>query len=277
MKLLGKPIAEQWLTKLAKQVGSLNRAPRLHIVQVGADPGSGIYVKRKLSAAKKIGVDARVILLPAEANTQTVLDAILEAAKQSDGIIVQLPLPPGINQQAVLDAVPSALDVDALSTQSTQRLADNFEGAIVPATPRAIIEILKGVKTIRDLRVAIVGAGVLVGRPLSYALVNEGAKVTPVDIDTPNPTELTKQADVIVSAVGKPGLITAEHVKSGQIVIDAGFNFIDGKVVGDVDAEAVEPIVDQLTPVPGGVGAVTVVALLANVIDATVRRVNDRR
>lgn len=267
MKLLGQPVADTWLAETRQRVAGLPRQPKLAIVQVGEDPGSSAYVRRKLSAAEKVGIKARREQLPVDATTETVVAAVRDVADDADGVIVQLPLPSGVERTAVLDAEPVDRDVDGLSTESQKALEKNEKG-FVPATPLGILRLLKGQLELKGAKIAILGAGFLVGKPLAQVLKHLGVEVVLLDEYSENVPEQTSAADVLVASAGVPGLVGKEHVRAGQIVIDAGFSFKDGKPVGDVKFDEVEPIVKAVTPVPGGVGPLTVAALLSNVVDA---------
>ena|SRR3990167_4742208 len=267
MKLLGQPIADKWLTEIRERVGALPRRPVLSIIQVGEDPASMAYVRRKLSAAEKVGIRARREQLPADATTAAVVEAVGVASKEADGLIVQLPLPKHIERAQVLDAVPFQQDVDGLSQKSLGALVRQEPG-FIPATPLGIIKLLESQIELRGTHVAILGAGLLVGRPLALAVIQRGASVTLLDKDTQDVQEKTKQADILVTSAGVPELVGKEYVRDGQIVVDAGFNVVDGRPVGDVKFSEVEPVVKSITPVPGGVGPLTVAALLSNVTTA---------
>lgn len=267
MKLLGQPIADKWLAETRERVASLPRQPKLTIVQVGDDAASTAYVRRKLSAAEKVGIKARRELLPADTVTATVVEAVKRESQDADGVIVQLPLPAGVDRDAVLDAVPVDRDVDGLSSASRAAL-ELGENGFVPATPLGIARLLEGQLELKGATVAILGMGLLVGKPLALLLKHRGAAVVELDKDSTDVPAKTSAADVLVASAGVPGLVGKEHVAAGQVVVDAGFSVIDGKPVGDVKSDEVEPIVKAVTPVPGGVGPLTVAALLSNVVAA---------
>ncbi len=271
MKLLGKPIADAWLGETKEQLLRLQKAgrpaPQLAIVQVGDQAESTTYINRKVAIAKQIGVTAEVLRLPISATIQDVVNRIMGASTKATGIIVQLPLPAHISRATVLDAIPTTKDIDGLSRASLGALVRD-ESGFIPATPRAILRIIQHTgRTIAGLRVAIVGAGLLVGKPLAIALTNGGATVVLIEKNERDTAALCKTADVLVACAGQPGMITKEFVHKKMLVIDAGFTVSDGKLLGDVDP-AVEEYCEALTPVPGGVGPVTVAALMANLLAA---------
>lgn len=265
MKLLGKPIADQWLEETKRGITKLPTAPTLAIFQIGERAESTAYINRKVAAAKHIGVDVEVVNVAISESSDTAVEIIASKSANVTGAIVQLPVPTNMNRARLLDAIPGDKDVDGLSRVSLGALVRN-EATIMPATPRAIIRIIQQAnRKIEGLRVAVVGAGLLVGKPLALTLTNMGATVILIEKNERGAAELCKQADVLVASAGQPGIITPEFVHSSLLVIDAGFTVTNGKLRGDVDP-AVEEYCEALTPVPGGVGPVTVAALMANLL-----------
>jgi len=260
-----------------------NRRPRLVVVLVGDVAASGSYVKGKAAAAARVGIDSEVVAVPGTATTAELVELVRSIAAgergRADGILVQLPLPPQVDAAAVLDAVPPDRDVDGFHPENAGLLAQG-RPRFVPCTAAGVQRILidAGVEA-SGRHAVIVGRSDIVGKPLAALL---GAKppralapgqrtccdatVTLCHSRSADLAALTRQADILVAAVGRPGLITAEMVKPGATVIDVGINRVDGRLVGDVDFEGVRGVAGKLTPVPGGVGPLTVAMLLANTL-----------
>jgi methylenetetrahydrofolate dehydrogenase (NADP+)/methenyltetrahydrofolate cyclohydrolase len=273
----GKAAAKAVRAELAQRIAVLQTRgvkPGLRILQVGTDPASSIYVASKEKASAKVGIDARVERLPDTAGFTDIADVVGEWNRDSSvhGFIVQLPLPRGIDDHAVLELVSPSKDVDGLSPASLGALAAGRPG-FMPATPSGIIELLlrNGI-TISGTRVVIVGRGELVGRPLASMLLLRGergdATVTVCHSRTRDLGVVCRTAEILVVATGRAGLVTGEMVSEGVVVVDAGTNSIGGKLVGDVDFESVAAKASAITPVPGGVGPMTVAMLLANTVRA---------
>jgi methylenetetrahydrofolate dehydrogenase (NADP+) / methenyltetrahydrofolate cyclohydrolase len=273
----GKAAANDVRAELARRVTTLETRgvkPGLRILQVGGDPASSIYVASKVKASAKIGIDARVEHLAENAGIAAIAETIggwnRDAAVH--GFIIQLPLPRGIDAHGVLSLVNPAKDVDGLSPASLGALAAGRPG-FMPATPSGIIELLlrNGI-TIPGSRVVIVGRGELVGKPLASMLLLRGergdATVTVCHSRTRDLGAVCRTAEILVVATGRPGLVTGEMVSEGVVVVDAGTNSIGGKLVGDIDFESVVAKASAITPVPGGVGPMTVAMLLANTVRA---------
>jgi methylenetetrahydrofolate dehydrogenase (NADP+)/methenyltetrahydrofolate cyclohydrolase len=253
------------------------------VVLVGDVAASGSYVKGKAAAAARVGIDSEVVAVPGTATTAELVELVRSIAAgergRADGILVQLPLPPQVDAAAVLDAVPPDRDVDGFHPENAGLLAQG-RPRFVPCTAAGVQRILidAGVEA-AGRHAVIVGRSDIVGKPLAALL---GAKppralapgqrtccdatVTLCHSRSANLAALTRQADILVAAVGRPGLITAEMVKPGATVIDVGINRVAGRLVGDVDFEAVREVAGKLTPVPGGVGPLTVAMLLANTL-----------
>lgn len=267
MLLYGKPLAKIWQNQLAKQIKKLNRPPRLGIIQFGQKAASNIYIANKIKIAKNIGIQCIYIQKRKSTNAQA-LQLIKKIARGVDGLIVQLPMPKNLDKRKILDAIPIAKDIDGLSSGSLYRQVKN-EQVFWPATVNGIIRLLKylKVKPAKNYFV-IVGAGQLVGKPLGWALLNQGASITWIEKGLKDIASLTKNANVLVAAAGSPNLIGKNNVKAGQIVIDAGFTIKKGKVFGDVQANKIKSVVKYVTPVPGGVGPLTIVGLLDNLVRA---------
>jgi methylenetetrahydrofolate dehydrogenase (NADP+)/methenyltetrahydrofolate cyclohydrolase len=270
MKLLhGKPAAERILAEVASYAE--RHTLRLGIIRVGEHEPSRIYVGRKLEAAKRAGIEAQEIHLPATAKTEDVVSVVKAVGEDPSytALIVQLPLPAGIDEAAVLDAIPPQKDADGLHPYNLGLLAQG-RAEWVAATPWGIVELLRyyGL-SVAGKHVVVLGRGRLVGTPLSILLSRHApygqATVTLCHSQTPNLYHFTRQADIVVSAVGKPHWLPAEAVSEGVILIDVGIHRVGGRIVGDIHPDALAKA-SAATPVPGGVGPLTVAALLWNVM-----------
>ncbi len=257
--------------------------PRLVVVLVGEMAASGSYVKSKSAAAARVGIDSEVVTAPATATTAELVALVEGIARgergRADGILVQLPLPPQVDTVAVLDAVPPHLDVDGFHPENAGLLSQG-RPRFVPCTAAGVQRLLIDAEIETAGRHAvIVGRSDIVGKPLALLLSAKApttaapparhgcdATVTICHSRSANLAAITRQADILVAAVGRPQMITAEMVKPGAAVIDVGINRVDGRLVGDVDFEAVCRVAGQITPVPGGVGPLTVAMLLANTL-----------
>lgn len=272
----GKAVAGRIQAELADEVERLAAAgsrPGLAAVLVGDDEASHIYVGAKQRAAARWGIESRRVTLPASATQRQVLDAVreLNADRTVHGIIVQLPLPRDLNPVEVQEEIDPAKDVDGLHPWNEGRVLRGDPG-LAPCTAVGIVELLRREKVqVEGSHVVIVGRGLLVGRPLAVLLSAKApganATVTLCHTGTRELTRFTLDADVLVAAAGVPRMITADMVKPGAVVVDAGNHRIDGKLVGDVDEEVAE-VAGAITPVPGGVGPMTVAMLMANTITA---------
>ena len=233
--------------------------PTLAILSFGGDPASEVYIRNKMKACRDVGVSCLTANLPKDAITRGI--GVLKqwaADAMVDGIIVQLPAP---EWKQLIKLIPPEKDVDGLRSDS------RFD----PCTPKGVVKMLKSVTSLEGKKAVIVGRSEIVGKPLAKMLLNENCTVTVCHSKTQNLREETSSADILVSAVGSPGLITADMVKDGAVVIDVGINRIDGKLTGDVDFEAVKEKASHITPVPGGVGPMTVAMLIENVCQANHR------
>ena len=250
------------------------RVPGLATVLVGDDPASHVYVGSKRKLTEEVGMRSFHHELDAGTPEGDLLALIAElnADDGVDGILVQLPLPDGIDQDAVIEAIDPRKDVDALTSGSAGLLAQGRPG-LVPCTPQGVMELLRhaGVE-VQGAEAVIVGRSILVGRPLASLLLNASATVTVCHSRTRDLPEVCRRADVLVAAVGSPRLIKAAWVKPGAAVIDVGTNRTDDGLVGDLDFEAVKEIAGAITPVPGGVGPMTIAMLLSNTLRAASAR-----
>lgn len=238
----------------------------LAIISVGDDPASKIYVRNKIRACDQANVEVALHSI-GENCTQEFLEYMirdLNRCTDIDGILVQLPLPKHLNEKRILRLIAPEKDVDGFHPYNMGRLMAG-DPAMIPCTPKGIMQLLAAYDiTVEGKHVVIVGRSNIVGKPLAMLMLNADATVTICHSHTRNLADLTRQADILVAAVGKPHFITADMVKPQAVVIDVGINRMNGKLVGDVDFEAVSQVASYITPVPGGVGKMTVAALIDN-------------
>ena len=286
MILSGKELSDNIKSQLAVQVATFpsryGRVPHLAVVLVGDDPASATYVRNKGRACEKIGIQNSTIHLPAETSEEALLEQIrlLNEDEGVDGILVQLPLPAHIDELKALYAIDREKDVDGFHPENVAALwrrrtePETNPQYCVPCTPRGIIRLLKAANVqIEGKRAVVVGRSNIVGLPTSKLLLNENATVSICHSHTVGLAEITREADILVVAVGKPRFITADMVKKGAVVIDVGIDHgEDGKLCGDVDFEAVKEVASVITPVPGGVGPMTICSLMENTIDCFINR-----
>ncbi len=264
----GKKIASAILLDLKQKVGQLPFQPVFCDVLVGDNKVSASYVRMKAKAAERIGIKFRAANFSAGVGVQDLIAEIKSISQEPNmcGLIVQLPLPKNLPRQEILDAIKPEIDVDCMGSKN---LADFYRGNIrfAPPTAVAIMAILESLGVdLSAKRFLVVGQGELVGKPVTFLLKKKGYNTDIADINTENTDELLKSADVVISATGKAGLITGEKIKKSSIIIDAGSSESNGGIVGDADFGSVSSVVSYLSPVPGGVGPVTVAMLLGNVV-----------
>jgi methylenetetrahydrofolate dehydrogenase (NADP+)/methenyltetrahydrofolate cyclohydrolase len=271
----GTAIAAAMRATLAAQVASLGFRPRLVVILVGDDPASAVYVRAKDRAATEAGIAARTVRLPAGTTQAAVLSEIarLNADPQTDGILVQLPLPPHIDEAAVQEAVDPAKDVDGFHPLNVGRLAAG-RAFLVPCTPLGVMRLLRETGVPLDgAPVLTLGRSLVVGRPLVALLLAANATVTVAHSHTRDLREECRRAEVLIAAVGRPELVRGDWIRPGATVIDVGVNRRpDGKLVGDVAFAECAAIAGAITPVPGGVGPMTIACLLGNTVLAATRR-----
>ena len=270
----GKKIAAEILENISSELNQKQPKPVLCDILVGIDPVSLSYVTIKEKAAKSCGFEFLLEKLSIDSTTEDVVDTIMRVQKnpQLAGLIVQLPLPEHIDRKTVLDAIETAVDVDCLSAEASQSFYLN-NSTLIPPTAGAIMAVLDSVKLdLTHLRFLVIGQGDLVGKPVTHLLKSRGLAVTTADSSTENLANITPFADVIISATGQAGLVYGSMIKPGAIVIDAGTAESGGGIVGDVDFESVSKIASHISPVPGGVGPVTVAKLLENVLEVSKRK-----
>ncbi len=273
---LSRKIREDIRLQIENYLSRGFRRPGLAVILVGDDPASQIYVKNKIKACRKVGIVSFLYQLGFRTTTQELLDLIAElnSREEVDGILVQLPLPEGIDQREVILSINPSKDVDGFHPENMGKLVARMEEGFIPCTPLGIDLLLRhyGID-VRGKDVVIVGAGFIVGRPLALLMLWRDATVTVCHIHTKDIRKFTRSAEVLVSATGVPGLIREDMVAEGAVVIDVGISRVEGKIVGDVDFEGVRHKVSAITPVPGGVGPMTVTGLLLNTLKAYRRRV----
>ncbi|MGC8942415.1 MAG: bifunctional methylenetetrahydrofolate dehydrogenase/methenyltetrahydrofolate cyclohydrolase FolD [Sulfurihydrogenibium sp.] len=272
----GKTLAEKVKEEIKQEVDYYvqkgYRRPTLSVILVGNNPASQIYVNKKIKDCQSVGINSKPFFLPENVTQIELLDLIgqLNADEEVDGILVQLPLPSHINTLEIIESINPKKDVDGFHPLNVGKLATGRSDGIVPCTPFGIIKLLEhyNIDTFgKD--VVVVGASNIVGKPMSLLfLKDEKSTVTVCHKNTKDLKSHTLKADILVVAVGKPKLITADMVKEGVVVIDVGINRVDGKIVGDVDFENVKEKAYAITPVPGGVGPMTVAMLLYNTLNA---------
>lgn len=270
----GNAISAQIKSEISEQIQTYiqqgKRAPGLAVVLVGADPASQIYVGNKRKSCEQIGIQSTSYDLP-ETTTQEELLALIETLNQDetiDGILVQLPLPEHIDSSKVIEAILPSKDVDGFHPYNVGRLCQRIP-TLRSCTPYGIVKLLEKTNlNVRGKHAVIVGASNIVGRPMAMELLLLGCTVTVTHRFTENLEQHVRQADLLVVAVGKPHLVKGEWVKEGAIVIDVGINRIDGKIVGDVEFDVASQKASYITPVPGGVGPMTVAMLMQNTLQA---------
>lgn len=268
----GKAIASRLRRSLKDRVQTLQKQPHLVVVLATDHPASLSYVTAKEKAAIEVGFKSRIIKDKfTEASLLRCIDE-LNQDNEVDGILVQLPLPEGFDQNKVIDRIDPTKDVDGFHPHNLAMLVQDREG-FVPATPKGIIRLLKESNIhLKGQHVVIVGRSLIVGKPLIHLLLKENMSVTVAHSKSKDLKALTLPADVLIAAVGVPNLIQPDMVKKGVTIIDVGINRVDGKLVGDVDFEALKDVVEAMTPVPGGVGPMTIYALLENTYEAVLRK-----
>lgn len=282
MILDGKQLSQELKDEMRQEVDALaqkyGRRPCLMVVIVGNNPASQSYVRGKIKATEYVGFDGSLISLPEDV-TEDALIAEIERLNQNemvDGILVQLPLPKHISEDRVIASISPEKDVDGFHATNVARLWLN-QPCIVPCTPKGVIVMLDraGIE-ITGKNAVVVGRSNIVGKPVAKLLLDRNATVTIAHSRTKNLKEVCRQADILVAAVGRPQMLTADYIKPGAAVIDVGINRLeDGRLVGDVDFEGAKAIAGAITPVPGGVGPMTITMLMRNTIECFLRRMNN--
>jgi methylenetetrahydrofolate dehydrogenase (NADP+)/methenyltetrahydrofolate cyclohydrolase len=270
----GKRIAAAVREEIRERIRRLRQdnvgIPGLAVILVGDDPASAAYVRSKATACEEVGIASRQITFPGYLSQDELIDSVQELNRDAGihGILVQLPLPKHLDERAVLETVNPAKDVDGFTYANIGRLVEN-RASFVPCTPAGILELLDREEiAIAGRRAVVVGRSEIVGKPVAMLLVHRNATVTICHSRTADLAAETRRADILIAAVGRPRLITGDMVKPGAVVIDVGINRVEGRLVGDVDFDSVTPVAAAITPVPGGVGPMTVAMLLRNTLQA---------
>ncbi len=274
----GKALSEKRMGELKERVDALKAKGKtigLSVILVGENPASQVYVRNKGKACEALGIRGDTILLP-EQTTQEELEALigkLNRDESVDGILVQLPLPKHLNEAKALRLIAPEKDVDGFHIENAGKLFTGQEG-VIACTPKGMIAMLKAWNVpLSGKEAVVIGRSNIVGKPVAMLLLNENCTVTMCHSRTVDLAAHTRRADILIAAVGKPRFVTADMVKPGAAVVDVGINRVDGKVVGDVDFESVEKVAGYISPVPGGVGKMTICMLMENVIEAAERKV----
>lgn len=274
----GKALSAKIKEDLKIEVENLNSKgiyPSLAVVLVGNDPASEVYVRNKAIGCEKVGIKSYTYKLPENSSTEEVLELLDTLNKDSkiSGILVQAPLPKGIDSEKVFEYISPNKDVDGFTRASSGDLYLGKKDGFLPCTAFGVIELIKsaGVE-IAGKTAVVVGRSTIVGKPTAHLLMDENATVTICHSKTPNIKEVCKRADILVVAIGRKHFITKDMVKEGAVVIDVGINRVDGKLYGDVDFENVKDIASYITPVPGGVGPMTIAELLRNTVKAAIKQ-----
>ncbi len=267
----GKLIAKKLEEEIAEKISELKKAGqsvKLVVVLVGDDKPSATYVNKKAQAAKRVGMEFELIKLKENTTEKEILKKLKQTQKTASGVIVQLPLPKHLNTQKIINKIKLKKDVDVLTKKGNKKLKQN-KLPFLPPTPGAIISILKELKiNLKNKKVTLLGRGKLVGQPLEIILKNMKVATTVCDSQTTNNIEACQAADIIISGVGKKDLVRGNMIKPGAIVIDAGVDFENGKMYGDVNIDEALKKASWVTPTPGGVGPITVARLLLNTLIA---------
>jgi len=272
--LEGGPIATEIRQAVSEDVAAYRerhgRAPVLAVVICGRDAPSMVYLRQIIRGCEKVGIEGRLVEVDGEASEMSLVAAIegLNADPTVNGIIVQMPLPPTIRLRRVVEAIDPTRDIDGIHPLNAGLLRLGYDG-FLPATPHAAIEILRrsGIE-IEGKRAVVVGRSPVVGMPAAFLLVRENATVTVCHSRTRDLARQVKDAEIVLVAVGKPGLITGSMLRRGAVVVDIGINVVDGQIVGDVDFDSARLVASAITPVPGGVGPLTNALLLAHLVRA---------
>ena len=267
-KKLSLKLKDELKLKTKEYIDIYNIIPKLVIIMVGNNPASQIYVRNKIKSATYCGIKAEVINLEESITNEELINVVekLNIDNSVHGIIVQLPLPKHINEEMIINTVKAEKDVDGFGIINKGKLFSGIN-CLVSATPSGIMKLLKEYNIdLTGKNAVVIGRSNIVGKPMSMLLLNANATVTITHSKTKNLSEITKNADIIIAAVGKANFVTSDMVKEGVVIIDVGINRIDDKIYGDVDFENVKEKASYITPVPGGVGPLTIVSLLENTL-----------
>lgn len=263
----GKSFANKIIENIKLNTEKLVKKPKLAVILVGDNPASQIYVKNKQKKAEYIGFDSVVIPLPYDVSEENILEHIyiLNEDENINAILIQLPLPDGINQQRIIEAIDPIKDVDGFTSYNFGRMALGYTPYAFPCTPKGIIKLLEEYNIkLEGKNVVVIGRSNIVGKPVSLLLQRKNATVIMANSYTENLKELTQNADIIISAVGKPNLIEDTYVKQNAVVVDVGINRTSIGLCGDIDFSSVSKKASFITPVPGGIGPMTIAMLMEN-------------
>ena len=276
----GKKCSQEILDKIKEKVDALKnsnkRVPGLAVIIVGNNPASKIYVNSKVKACEKVGFYSKAIFLDENISQAELLENIqaLNNDENIDGILVQLPLPKHLNEDEICNAIDTSKDVDGFKAENLGKVMLGKEDGMVPCTPQGIMYLLDSIKDINlyGMNGVVIGRSNIVGKPISSLLINRGVTTTVCNSRTKNIEDVLRNADIIIAALGKPKFLKENMVKEGAIIVDVGINRVDGKLCGDVDFENVSKLASFITPVPGGVGPMTIAMLLNNTLRAYDKR-----
>ncbi|MBQ4288999.1 MAG: bifunctional methylenetetrahydrofolate dehydrogenase/methenyltetrahydrofolate cyclohydrolase FolD [Clostridia bacterium] len=270
-KKISSDIREELKAKIAKLQEEKGVTPGLAVILVGDDPASQVYVRNKERACKETGIYSEVLRLPAD-TTEEQLFSYIDGYNKNDrihGLLVQFPVPGHLSQQRIIDRIDPSKDVDGLSYVNAGKLASGAADGLVSCTPRGILELVKRTGTqIEGKHVVVIGRSNLVGKPVAQLFLNENATVTICHSRTKDLPAVTRTADILIVAIGRPHFVKADFVKDGAIVIDVGTSRFEGKLTGDCDTDTIIEKASYITPVPGGVGPMTITMLLDNTVRA---------
>lgn len=274
MLISGTVLQKQILARLANAVISTHITPSLEIIQVGANDASDIYVSNKIRVASRIGMRAHLNKFPDDVNESDLVDLIRKYNndQETHGIMLQLPVPRHLNKRKILDEISPQKDVDGLTTTNQALLYFGTPG-IVPCTPKGILAMIKSVtEDIAGKHAVVIGRSEIVGKPMASLLLLENCSVTVLHSKSTNLSHIASSADILISATGIPNLVDHTFVKPGAIVIDVGISRVEGHIVGDVNTHDVEQKAMAVSPVPGGVGPMTIAMLLENLLETTLKQ-----
>ena len=266
----GKLLAERITAKIRTEILKNSLKPKLAVIKVGDNPASLIYVRNKQKKALELGIESVVIELPSNVSEENILEQIyiLNEDTEINAILVQLPLPEHINKQRVIEAIEPIKDVDGFTSYNFGRLALGYQPYSFPCTPKGIIRLLDEYNiTLEGKKAVVIGRSNIVGKPLSILMQRRNATVIMAHSKTVNLKEHTLSADIVVSAAGHPYLITEDMINKGCIIVDVGINRIDNKLIGDIDFNTVKEKASYITPVPGGIGPMTIAMLMENTLE----------
>lgn len=280
----GKKLNNEIAESLKKKIEESGIVPTLAIIQIGAIEESNIYIKHKKTFADKIGAKVSHVVLPLEIEEEEVVRTISELNNDIsvNGIILQLPIPEHLDKRKLIETIDPKKDVDGLHSVNQSKIFQGDDSGIIPATPKGVMSLIHAYKVpLQGKRAIVVGRSLLVGRPMAMLLLKENATVTIAHSKTENLKDLVKESDIVVVATGKAGLITRDMVREGQVIVDVGTNSVVGKtleevetrkLVGDVVYEEVKDVVFMISPVPGGVGPMTVASLFENLVEVSSKK-----